>query len=88
VCEYISEQWVDGGIVDIGNGHAFKLSRSGAWYKEEGAAVVETNIHTATDSCLLGDGARADADEKAPAEQKKRIRDRMRSLRSEGTFPS
>ena len=31
---------------------------SGAWCKEEGATVVETNIHTATDSCLLGDGAR------------------------------
>ena len=26
---------------------------SGAWCKEEGATVVETNIHTATDSCLL-----------------------------------
>src|SRR5215472_6862797 len=24
---------------------------------KEGATVVETNIHTATDSCLLGDGA-------------------------------
>jgi len=31
---------------------------SGAWCKEEGATVDETNIHTATDSCLLGDGAR------------------------------
>src|SRR5215469_3780546 len=31
---------------------------SGAWCKEEGATVIETNIHTATDSCLLGDGAR------------------------------
>jgi len=26
---------------------------SGAWCKEEGATVVETNIHTATDSCLF-----------------------------------
>src|SRR5262249_10877102 len=30
---------------------------SGARCKEEGATAVETNIHTATDSCLLGDGA-------------------------------
>ena len=27
---------------------------SGAWCKEEGATVVETNIHTAIDTCLLG----------------------------------
>jgi len=62
---------------------------SGAWCKEEGATVVETNIHTAIDTCLLGDGARVlMRTRRLPRSKKKRIRDRMRSLRSEGTFPS
>ena len=63
---------------------------SGAWCKEEeGATVVETNIHTATESCLLGDGARVlMRTRRLPRRKKKRIRDRMRSLRSEGAFPS
>lgn len=59
---------------------------SGAWCKEEGATVVETNIHTATDSCLLGDGARVLMQtRRLPRSKKKPRRDRMRSLRSEGT---